>query len=112
MGRGKASTTRTLSVRVKIVPAALGDLAEGASFYEVQQAGLGGYFLDSLFADIDSLALYGGTHPKRSGAHRMLGRTFPYAVYYNVIGDTVVVKAVLDCRRDPAWIRRKLRHLE
>jgi plasmid stabilization system protein ParE len=95
-------------VKVRIRPSAEDDLADSFSFYENQQAGLGGYFLDCLFADIDSLALYGGIHRQVFGAHRLLSRTFPFAVYYDVIGDTAHIKAVLDCRRDPKWIRRRL----
>lgn len=34
------------------------DLVTGYHFYEDQSPGLGSYFLDSLFADIDSLLLY------------------------------------------------------
>jgi hypothetical protein len=64
---------------------------------------------DALFADIDSLAIYGGIHRKVWGAHRLLSRTFPFAVYYDVNDDTAHVKAVLDCRRDPKWAREKLR---
>jgi plasmid stabilization system protein ParE len=95
-------------VKVQILPSAQEDLAEGFTFYEKQQADLGAYFLDSLFADIDSLALYGGIHRKHHGAHRLLARTFPFAVYYDVSADTAHVKAVLDCRRDPRWIQKKL----
>jgi hypothetical protein len=28
--------------------------------------------------------------------------------YYSREGETVFVRAVLDCRRDPAWIRERL----
>ena len=97
------------AVKVEILPSARDDLAEGFAFYERQQPGLGAYFLDSVFADIDSLALYAGIHRKVFGAHRLLARTFPFAVYYDVTADTAQVKAVLDCRRDPKWIRQKLR---
>ena len=83
-------------------------MADGYAFYEKQQAGLGSYFLDSLLADIDSLALYGGIHRRVFGAHRLLSRIFPFAVYYDVIDDTAHVKAVLDCRRDPKWIHKKV----
>ena len=96
-------------MKVQILPSAQDDLAEGFAFYEKQQAGLGSYFLDSLFADIDSLAIHAGIHRKVFGSHRLLGRIFPFAIYYEVRNDTALVKAVLDCRHDPAWIRRKLR---
>ncbi len=60
-------------MRLCIARSAETDLLEGFVFYERQQAGVGGYFLDSLCADIDSLLLYGGIHPKPDGRlHRML----------------------------------------
>jgi len=79
-------------------------------FYEAQQESLGAYFLDSLFSDIDSLALYAGIHPKHAGRfHRMLAKRFPFAVYYDVNGETVTVVAILDCRQNPASIKERLR---
>lgn len=42
---------------VEIIDPAKDDLADGFEFYERQRRGLGDYFLDSLFADIDSLLL-------------------------------------------------------
>jgi plasmid stabilization system protein ParE len=96
-------------VKIEILPSAREDLAEGFVFYEKQQPGLGAYFLDSLFTDIDSLSIHGGIHRRVHGSHRLLGRTFPFAIYYDVAQETARVKAVLDCRRDPKWIRQKLR---
>jgi plasmid stabilization system protein ParE len=40
--------------------------------------------------------------------HRLLAKRFPFAIYYRVEGDPVQVYAVLDCRRNPAWIRDRL----
>jgi hypothetical protein len=51
-------------VTVKILPTALQDLDRGRRFYARQRRSLGDYFLDSLFADIDSLELYAGIHMK------------------------------------------------
>lgn len=68
------------------------------------------YFSDSVFADIDSLALYGGIHQKVFGFHRLLAKRFPHAIYYRVEdGITVVVYRILDCRQDPAKTSRALR---
>jgi len=90
-------------MRVRILTSALADLAKGREFYEKQAEGIGSYFLDSIFSDIDSLALYGGSHAKVHGFHRLLARRFPYAIYYKTNSDgEVVVYRVLDCRRDPA----------
>ncbi|HSJ79798.1 MAG TPA: hypothetical protein VK910_01185 [Thiobacillus sp.] len=49
---------------VRIGASAERDLLVGFDFYETQAAGLGQYFLDSLFSDIDALVLYAGVHPK------------------------------------------------
>lgn len=63
---------------------------------------MGDYFLDSLFADIDSLALYSGIHRKVFGFHRMLAKRFPYAIYYQVeSAELTVVYRVLDCWQNP-----------
>jgi len=53
-------------MKIKLLSSALDDLSEGRSFYEKQGEGLGEYFFDSLFSDIDSLTLYGGIHLKFS----------------------------------------------
>jgi plasmid stabilization system protein ParE len=92
-----------------ILPSAREDLAAGSDFYEQKEAGAGAYFLQSLFADIDSLKLYVGIHRKVFGYHRLLSKRFPYGIYYSREGETVFVRAVLDCRRDPAWIRERLK---
>ena len=90
-------------MRVRILTSALNDLANGREFYENQAEGVGSYFFDSLFSDIDSLALYGGIHAVIFGFHRLLARRFPHAIYYKRDSDgTVVVYRVLDCRQDPA----------
>jgi hypothetical protein len=97
-------------MRVRILSSALTDLVIGREFYEMQAEGIGDYFFDSLFSDIDSLSLYGGIHRKVLGFHRMLSRRFPYAIYYKMDSDSsVIVYRVLDCRQDPAKIRRTLK---
>ena len=95
-------------MKVTILDAAARDLEEGYRFYEQQLTGLGTYFLDSLFSDIDSLAYYGGIHHRVFGYHRLLSRRFPFAVYYQMRENEVVVMAVLDCRRNPSWTRKRL----
>ncbi|MDO8812470.1 MAG: type II toxin-antitoxin system RelE/ParE family toxin [Gallionella sp.] len=95
-------------MRIKILSIAEDDLEEGHRFYESQADGLGTYFLDTLYSDIDSLAYFAGMHRVVLGYHRLLSKRFPFAVYYRVADDIVIVFAVLDCRRNPSWIRAKL----
>ena len=61
-----------------------------------------------LIADIDSLAYYGGIHEIVHGYHRALSKRFPFCIYYSLVGDNVLVVAILDARRDPLWIRQRL----
>jgi plasmid stabilization system protein ParE len=96
-------------MKIVILPSARDDLADGFRFYEQQEEGLGGYFLESLFSDIDSLRLYAGIHPKIFGNYRLLSKRFPCAIYYAEQSETVFVKAVLDCRKDPQFHRQRLR---
>ena len=96
-------------MKVEILDAARQDLIDGFRFYETQSAGLGDYFIDSLFSDIDSLQFYGGIHSVHFGYMRLLSKRFPFAVYYRVENGLVRVYAVLDCRRDPSWLRARLR---
>ncbi|RUM88986.1 MAG: type II toxin-antitoxin system RelE/ParE family toxin [Thermodesulfatator sp.] len=94
--------------KIKILNSAREDLWKGYHFYEAQRAGLGEYFLHSLFSDIDSLLFYAGIHPKKFGFYRILSRRFPYAIYYKIEKDTIFVYAILDCRQDPRKIERRL----
>lgn len=95
-------------MRIDLDPAVLDDLVDGHRFYERQSPGLGEYFLDSLFSDLDSLQLFAGIHEKHFGYHRMLAKRFPFAVYYRMRDENVLVYAILDCRRNPAWTRERL----
>ena len=95
-------------MRIRLLESALRDLAEGSDFYEQRSPGLGQYFLDSLAADLRSLQIYAGIHEVVRGFHRALSERFPYAIYYSVQNDQVSVYAILDCRRDPRTIERRL----
>jgi len=94
---------------IVILPSAREDLAAASDFYEQKEAGAGAYFLHSLISDIDSLKLYAGIHRKVFGYHRLLSQRFPYAVYYSTEAEVIYVRAVMDCRRDPAWLRARLK---
>ena len=95
-------------MRIEVLGEAEKDLIGGFAFYERQSKGLGEYFLDSVFADIESLRLYAGIHAIFFGYHRLLARRFPFAVYYNLEDEVIRVYAILDCRRDPDSIRTRL----
>jgi len=96
-------------MNIRILPSAYNDLMTGRKFYEKQGKGLGEYFIDSLFSDIDSLLLYGGIDRKVYGYHRLLSKRFPYAIYYKMDNtEDIVIWRVLDCRQDPKKVRISL----
>ena len=56
------------------------DIKNGYWFYESQSLGVGDYFRSSIFSDIDSLVIHGGSHPIEEGFHRKVCKTFPYKI--------------------------------
>lgn len=96
-------------MRIGILDSARRDLNEGFAFYESQEQGLGDYFLSSVRADIESLRISAGIHRiEFKDYHRLLCRTFPFVIFYLKQNDDVTIYAVLDSRRNPLWIRKRL----
>ena len=93
--------TRRFIVR----PLAEADLEDAGRWYEDERAGLAGRFLsdvDRTFARIRERPLQ---FPAVSGdVRRALLHTFPFAVYFRLLDEIVIVLAVLHLRRNPkAW---------
>ena len=89
-------------------PLAESDIERAAAWYEKQQQGLGLRFIDAADGLFERLRNSPLQFPLVSkDGRRALLHTFPYAVYFRVTDDAVVVLAVLHLRRDPrAWRTR------
>ena len=96
-------------MRLQILDQAEADLLAGYNFYEAQSPGLGSYFLETLYSDIESLRLFAGVHRRVFGFYRLLSKRFPFAVYYDCKADLVSVWRVLDCRQEPRSIKSRLK---
>lgn len=85
------------------------DVEAAFEWYENERPRLGVEFLDELRATYNRIADGPLKYQElRSGIRRALLRHFPYAVYFAIEADIVVVVAVLHASRDPAeWQRRK-----
>ena len=94
---------------IVVLKEASDDLKDGKTFYNERELGVGDYFWDSLIADIESLIIYAGIHFKQYGFYRMLAKRFPYAIYYELKDHIAYVVAILPMRRDPEWIRNRLK---
>ena len=96
-------------MNIVITESAAGDIADGYQFYEEKELGLGSYFEASIFSDLRSLHLYAGIHELWFDKFfRKVCGTFPYAIFYQIEDDEVLIYAVLDLRRDPEWISERL----
>ncbi|MFT4589630.1 MAG: hypothetical protein ACI9VS_003280 [Candidatus Binatia bacterium] len=96
-------------MKLQILPQARDDLIEGFHFYEDKEEGLGDYFLTCLYSDIEGLKIFAGIHPKPYRLfHRALSKRFPFAIFYTLDENVVRVRAVVDCRRKPSWLRQRL----
>lgn len=78
-------------MKIEILDEAQEDLIKGFNFYEEVEPGVGSYFLECLFSDIDSLLLFAGTHQIVCGYHRSLSKRFPFAIYYDIVGELIRV---------------------
>ena len=68
-------------MNIRLLEAAKDDLRNGWSFYEQKSPGLGNTFLAAIVSDVQTLALN---------------------------ESSIDIYAILDCRRDPIWIRDRL----
>ena len=94
---------------IRILDLARDDLIDGYHFYDNQSPGLGSYFLENIYNDIESLKYTGGAHLViHQHFYRALSKRFPLAIYYTKSNQTVYIHAVTDCRRDPDWIKKHL----
>jgi plasmid stabilization system protein ParE len=94
--------------RIQILTDAENDLIAGRNFYGKHSKNVGDYFWDSLLSDIESLIIFAGIHRKEFGFYRLSSKRFPYVIYYDVIGEMVLIIAVLPVRRNPIWIKEKI----
>ena len=93
---------------IQLHPQASADILRGITFYDAQSYGLGAYFQTMVISAMDSLQFFPAIHAKVRGYHRMLVDKFPYAVYYKIFDDKVVVFSVLDMRMNPDSINVQL----
>jgi hypothetical protein len=95
--------------RVVVLAEAGEDLEEARRFYDAREPGVGDYCVTSLLADIESLVVHHGVHRRQHGCFRMLAGRFPSGVYYLEAQHETRVVAVLDLRREPSWIRSRVK---
>ena len=96
-----------MKYRIWVQPEVDDDLLMAESWYDSQQAGLGRRFLAAVRAAIFDLMenplLYRIRH-RQYLVRWTYPRRFPYRIIYKVIGDTVIICAILHAaRREHSW---------
>ena len=87
---------------MRIRPEAETDLVTARAWYERQREGLGAAFLLCVEEVLDRIDRTPELYPVvYQDIRRSFTRRFPYAVYYRVAADDVVVLGILHTRRDP-----------
>lgn len=97
-----------MTFRVVFRRAASAELERAATWYESQRGGLGDELLFEVGQALERVAAGPLRYPAVFGAiRRTVTRRFPFAIYFRVRGEAVVVLAVFHGRRDPrVWQRR------
>lgn len=97
-----------MTLRVAFRRAAIAEFEEAATWYESQRRGLGVEFTFEVGQAIERLAESPARYPVVFGdIRRAVTRRFPYAIYFRIRANMVVVLAVFHGRRDPrVWQRR------
>jgi plasmid stabilization system protein ParE len=90
-------------MQLLVRPAGAADIEEAYRWYERQRVGLGEEFLAAGDAILGDIVAHPSTYPViHREARRVLLRRFPYAVFFRIHGETVVVLACMHGRRDPS----------
>jgi toxin ParE1/3/4 len=97
-----------MTYRVIVRPEAAREVQEAFDWYEGRSEGLGLEFLRAADACLASVRRNPSAFPKvHKGVRRVLMRKFPYALFYLIEEESIVVVACFHARRDPIdWLRR------
>jgi plasmid stabilization system protein ParE len=98
-----------VTLRLVFRPQAEAELIEARDWYESQRAGLGQVFTDTVDQAVASIIASPLAHPRvDEEARRLVVRRFPFAIYFRVLTDELVVLAVMHGRQQPQrWRERR-----
>jgi len=92
-------------LRVRLTPEAVADVSAARAWYVRQRPGLGRELTTTVNQALN--ALQESFPLVNTGTRRVLLRRFPYAIYYHIDGEVIVVLACVHGARDPeVWQRR------
>ncbi|HEY1629161.1 MAG TPA: type II toxin-antitoxin system RelE/ParE family toxin [Tepidisphaeraceae bacterium] len=97
-----------MSLPIRLRPEVVSDLLQAADWYDQQQRGLGREFIEAAYTAFDLLADRPQSFPVvRKNVRRALMRRFPYAIYFRIESNVIVILVVVHTARSSrAWKRR------
>ena len=91
-----------MTLRLVLRPQAEAELLEARDWYEARSPGLGAVFCAAVDVEMVAIAERPLAYPRVHGEmRRTILRRFPYAVFYHVLQDEIVVLGVVHGRRHP-----------
>lgn len=86
------------------------DVQSGCAWYEGKSQGLGDEFLRVFYASCQELTRNPRLYPLvHRNFHRCLLRRFPYAIYFTIEKEIVIVFGLFHCARDPRRLHKELK---
>ena len=85
------------------------EFKEATAWHEGRQSGLGAEFVEEVEEVFDKILRQPDRYPiKHADVREALVSRFPYAVYYRLRQNRIVIVAVIHCSRDPnVWQARQ-----
>ena len=98
-----------MTYELRFLPEVEEDVFAGYLWYEEKARGLGEEFLRMFYASANELSRNALLYQKVHGDfRRRLLRRFPYAIYFRIEENQIIVFGLFHCARDPRTIRLKL----
>lgn len=102
-----------MTYALRFLPEVEQDVIGGYAWYHAKSPGLGEEFLRMFYACAGEIPRNPLLYPKvHNDFRRCLLRRFPYAIYFMIQADKIIVSGLFHCARDPRTIRTKLRDRE
>ena len=96
---------------LRFLPAVEADALTGYTWYEEKARGLGEEFLRMVYAYAREIPRNPLLYPKvYQEFRRRLLRRFPYAIYFRIENEAIVVFGLFHCARNPRTIRAQLQN--
>ena len=102
-----------MTYALQFLPEIEEDIINGYAWYETKSRGLGEDFLRMFYACANEISWNPLLYPKvYQDFRRRLLRRFPYAIYFTLENEQVIVFGIFHCARNPQAINAELQNRE